>query len=270
MKSNRITTWGLCLASIFAVLLNGCVVIVGGNGDGEDHNLRSEAKRTDELKAPLTDITRLEVSTDVGGIRVEAADVTEAAITAKITVKAKTQEEAEALLEDVRISIEPSGHRLDIKVVKPSGFEHNRLAVDFAITIPRQLEAHGTTRVGDIRIAGLAGDIVAKTDVGKIDCTDLHGGKADLTTNVGAIMLTYSNDAPAALRIEAGTNVGDIDFRGPEHMSAKFSATTNVGSINTSREMKVQGFAGKSLEASLDSGEGRVALRTNVGAIHIR
>jgi DUF4097 and DUF4098 domain-containing protein YvlB len=210
------------------------------------------------------------VSTNVGAIRIEAADVPEAAITAKITVKAKTQEEAEALLEQVRVSAEPSGHTLSIKAVKPSDFGRNKLTVDFAITVPKQLEARCTTKVGDIRIVGLEGDIVAGTDVGKIDCDDLRGSKANLTTNVGNIKATYAKEAPATLRIEAGTNVGDIDFSGPEHISAKVSAVTNVGGINTNREMKVQGSVGKSLEATLDNGEGRIALRTNVGAIHIR
>ncbi len=270
MKSNRITTWGVCLTALGTLLLSGCVIIVAGDTHNEDRDLRAEAKRTDELKAPLTDITALEVSTSVGGIRIETADVPEAAITAQITVKARTEEEAEALLEGVRISAEPSGRWLAVKAVKPSGFGHNSLRVDFTITVPPQLEARCTTQVGDIRIAGLAGDITAKSDVGKFDGVDLHAGKADLQTNVGAIKVAYASDAPAALRLDARTNVGDIDFSGPEHLSARVSAVTNVGSINTGREMKIQGFVGKSLDGTLDSGEGRVAFRTNVGSIHIR
>jgi hypothetical protein len=270
MTNSRITPWGLCLTGICALLLSGCVIILTGDGDRESRDLRAEAKRTDELKAPLTDITAVDVSTNVGAVRLEAADVPEATITAGITIKAKTKEEAEALLEQVRISAEPSGHTLEVKAVKPADLGRNRLSVDFTIVIPRQLEARCATKVGDIRIAGLAGDITAGTDVGKIDCTDLHGSKATLTTNVGAINVSYAADAPAALRVEAGTNVGAIDFRGPERMSARFSAVTNVGDINTNRQMKVHGSVGKSLEASLDSGEGRVALRTNVGSIHVR
>lgn len=269
MKTSRIIAWGLCSAIVWTLFLGGCVIYVG-DGDGDGHYLGSEAKRTDELTAPLTDITALEVSTNVGGIRIEAADVTEAAITAKITVRAKTEEEADALLEGVRISLEPSDHRLVIKTIKPSDFGHNSLAVDFHITVPKQLEAHCTTRVGDIRISGLAGDVVARADVGKIDCTDLRGGKAELTTNVGDIKAAYAGDAPAALWINASTNVGNIDFSGPDRISARFSAVTNVGSIHTNREMNVRGFVGKSLDAVLDSGDGRVTFRTNVGEIHIR
>jgi hypothetical protein len=270
MKSNRIIAWGLCSASVLTLLASGCVIICDGCGDGECRNLRAEAKRTDELTAPLADITVADVSTNIGTLRIEAADVTEAAITAKITVKAKTQEEAEALLEEVRISTEPSGGKLTIKAIKPSGFGRNSLTVDFDVKVPKQLGVHGTTNVGDIRIAGIAGDIVARTDVGKIDGTDLRSGKAEMRTNVGAIKVAYAGDAPVALRIEVNTNVGDIDFSGPEQMSAKFSAVTNVGSINTNREMKVRGLVGKSLEATVDGGEGRVAFRTNVGSIRIR
>jgi hypothetical protein len=174
------------------------------------------------------------------------------------------------LLEGVRISIEPTDHRLIVKAVKPSDFGNNSLAVDYTITIPKQLEVHCTTHVGNVRITGLAGSVFAQTDLGKIDCMDLRGAKADLATNVGAIKLAYASDAPAALQIDAGTHVGNIDFSGPEHISAKFSAVTNVGNIDTSREMKVRGFVGKSLDASIDTGEGHIAFHTHVGAIHIR
>jgi DUF4097 and DUF4098 domain-containing protein YvlB len=270
MKSHRVAVWGLCLAGICTLLLGGCIVIIAGDGDGGDHDLRAKTERTDELNAPLADITTVEVETNVGGIRVEAGDVTQAAITAKIAVRARTDEEAGALLEGVKISAEPSGHTLAIKAVKPAEFGKNSLIVNYTIVVPRQLEARCVTKVGDIRIKGLAGDLTASTDVGKIECTDLHGGKANLTTNVGPITMNYAEDAPTALKIEAATNVGDINLRGPEHMSARFSASTNVGDISANRQMKAHGSVGKSLEASLDSGEGRVALRTNVGAIHIR
>jgi hypothetical protein len=268
MKSNRRIAWSLKAALLLAPFITGgCVIYLG---DGECRNLPSEAKRTEELTAALTGITTVEVSTGIGVIRVEAGDVNEAVIEAGIKVRAKTDEEAQALLEGVRISAEASDQKLIIKAVKPSDFGHNSLIVDFTVRVPRQLEARCTTNVGDIHLTGLAGDVTARTDVGKIDGADLHGGKGDFTTNVGAITIAYADDAPVALRVDAGTNVGDIEFSGPEHLSAKFSAVTNVGGIHTSREMKVRGFVGKSLDATVDSGEGRVSFRTNVGSIHIR
>ena len=264
MSGNRIIALGLCAATALTVFLGGCFIYIGDGYQG------AEAHRSEELTAPLTDITALDVSTHVGTIRVEAGDVTEATIAAKITVKAKTDEKAEALLEEVRISAEPSDHTLVVKAVKPSDFGHSGMVVDFTITVPMRLDVHCRTSVGDIRITGLAGDVVAKSDVGKIDCADLHGGEADLVTNVGAIKATYAGDAPAALQVNAATNVGDIDFSGPDRISAKFSAVTNVGDIHTDREMTVKGQFGKSLNASLYSGEGKITFRTNVGSIKIR
>jgi DUF4097 and DUF4098 domain-containing protein YvlB len=267
MKSNRIITGSLWAAIALGVFLGGCFVYIN---DGEGHNLRGEAKRTDELTAPLTDITTMEVSSQVGTVRVEAADVTEAAITAKITIRAKSDEEAEGLLDSVRIATDPSGRTLVIKAVKPDDLGHNTLAVDFTIRVPRQTDVRCDTHVGDIHIAGTAGAIVARTHVGKIECADLHGGKADLSTHVGEIKATYADDAPAALQVNAETHVGNIQFNGPEHISAHFSASTHVGGIDTKRQMTVQGFVNKSLEGTLESGEGQVSFRTNVGDIHIR
>jgi DUF4097 and DUF4098 domain-containing protein YvlB len=267
MRSHRITAWSLCAAIVLSAFLGGCFVYIS---DGEGHALHSEAKRTDDLTAGLTDITALEVSTHLGAIHIQAGDVNEAVITAKITVRAKTEEEAEGLLEGVRISPEPSDHTLVIKTTKPSDFGHNSLAVDFTITVPKRLEVRCTTHVGETRIAGMAGAVAARTNVGKIECTDLHGGKADLATNVGDIKVTYADDAPPALQVDADTHVGNIDFVGPEHLSAKFSAGTHVGDIHTNREMKAQGFMSKLLDATLGSGEGRIAFHTHVGEIRIR
>jgi hypothetical protein len=262
MRTILSTKIGLCVVGVFAVVFAGCYTSFGDA-------LKGKAERADELTASAADVTALKVTTNVGAIKLSPSETGEVRITAHITVKAKTDEEADELIEQVRITAEPSGDTLVIKAEKPSGFGHNQLAVDFTITAPAGLRLECTTNVGDIRIDGFNSRIKARTDVGSIDCAGLRDG-IDLHTNVGDIRAAYSPDAPTALDVSAATNVGSIDFSGPVQISANLTAAANVGDIHTDRPLTVRGSLGKSIKASLGGAEGRVDLHTNVGSITIR
>jgi len=262
MRTSSPAEVGLCAALVLVTLLAGCYVPFGDT-------LKAKAERTDELTAPLTNVSALAVSTNVGAIKLEAAEVAEARITAEITVKAKTEEEAERLLEEVRITAEPSGRTLVVKAVKPTDFGKNQLGVDFTILAPANLALDCTTNVGDICADGFTGRVQARTDVGDIEAYGLRGG-VDFYTNVGEIKAAYATDAAPALDVSLTTNVGDIDFAGPHHISANLTAEVNVGSIDTDRPLTVTGPIKKSIRASLGDSEGQIKLHTNVGSIKIR
>jgi hypothetical protein len=262
MRRTSMTKIGLCAVLAMAVASAGCITVVGSN-------LQGKAKRTDNLTAPVGGVSALKVTTDVGAIKLAPAETTEVRVTADITVKAKTDEQAEELLGGVRVTVKPSGDTLVVKAEKPSGFGQNQLTVDLTITAPAGLRLDCTTNVGDIRVDGFTSRVEAHTDVGAITCSDLHGA-VSLHTNVGDIRAVYASDASAALDVSASTNVGEINFTGPSQMSAHLAAGSNVGDIHTSRPLTVTGFVGKSVSGKLGDGEGHVDLRTNVGSITIR
>lgn len=127
-----------------------------------------------------------------------------------------------------------------------------------------------STNVGDIRITDFTKQVRATTNVGTIRCTGLRD-TVDLHTNVGDIQATHAPDAPAALNATMATDVGSIEFTGPQEISADLTAKANVGEINTNRPITVRGSLNKhSVRASLGQGEGRVNLNSNVGSIRIR
>jgi len=256
----------LVTAALFAIgvsltLCGGCYI--------DSTIFKAKAKRTVELRAPLADVTALDCSTNVGEIRLEAADVTEVEIAAAITVKAKSQDDADRLVEEVRITAESRGQTLFIQPIKPAGFGRNELGVDFTIRAPARLALACSTNVGDISTAGFSQSVKAHSDVGSITCVDLQG-PVGLHTNVGDIKAVYTADAPAAMSVELTSNVGSIDFAGPTEVSASVTAAANVGSITTDRPLLVTGKIKNSLNASLGDGEGQIKLRTNVGSIRIR
>lgn len=262
MRRALIAKTGLCIACAFTVAFAGCITVVGDN-------LRGEAKRTDNVTAPVGDASALKVTTNVGAIKLDAAETAEVRITADITVKAKTDEEAQALLDGVHVAAAPSGDTLVVKADKPSGFGHNQLTVDLTISAPAGLRLECTTNVGDVRVSDFTSRVESHTDVGSITCSGLRGGMS-LHTNVGDIKAAYAPDAPAALDVSASTNVGNIDFTGPSQVSANLTAASNVGDIHTHRPITVSGSLGKTVRASLGAAEGQVDLHTNVGSITIR
>jgi hypothetical protein len=249
------------VAILSALLLAGCVIHTG--------EFRARFSRSEDLTVPLANVTALNVTTNVGTIRLDAAEVDTVHIAAEVKVKAATEERAQELAEEVRILAEPAGQTLTIKALKPSDLGRNQLSVDFTITAPAGLAVDCTTNVGDIRITGSTQRVKASADVGRIHCTGLRD-EIDLRTNVGDVQADYAGDAPAALNVTMTTNVGNIDFAGPQDISAHLTASANVGSISTDRPLSVKGSMKQSINATLGKGEGRVNLSTNVGSIKIR
>ena len=248
-------------AGLAAMLLGGCIVHTG--------EFKAKFSRSEDLTAPAADLTALTVSTEVGRIQLEAANVTEVRIAAEIKVRASTEERAQELAEQVHVVAEPSGQTLTIKAVKPSDFGRNQLSVDFTITAPAALALTCRTNVGDIRVTGFTKRVKASVDVGTITCTGLRD-EIDLHANVGDVRATYADDAPAVLKVTMATNVGNVEFAGPQEISAHLRAASNVGSIHTDRPITVTGSMKHSVNASLGKGEGQVNLTTNVGSIKIR
>ncbi len=250
------------VTGLVTLLLGGCVIHMDSH--------KAEFSRSEDLTVPVTDITTLDVTTNVGKIQLETTAVAEVRIAAQIKVKARTEEKAQELAEQVRIVAEPWSRTLTIKAVKPKDLGRNELSVDFTIKAPAALALSCTTNVGDISIADFTKRVQASADVGTITCTGLRD-QIDLHANVGDLRATYAPDAPAALTATMATDVGSIEFTGPQEISADLTATVSVGDINTNRPLTVKGSLAKhSVRASLGQGGGRVNLKADVGSIRIR
>ncbi len=251
----------ISVVSVLAALsMGGCVIHTDA--------FKAKVSRNENLTAPLTDVTALDVTTNIGAIRMEAAQVPEVRIAAEIKVKDRTEEQAQEWAEQVRIVAEPSGQMLRIKAIRPAGLRENNLSVDFTITAPAELALECTTNVGDIRTTDFAKRVKASTNVGAVACTGLRGD-LDLHTDVGDLRAEYAPDAPAAVNATMTTDVGAIELTGPREISAHVTAEANVGDIRTDRPITVTGSVKRSLRGSLGKGEGQIDLHTNVGSIRI-
>jgi len=230
---------------------------------------KAKYEKTENVSVPVNDMTELHVETNVGSITITGADVTDCSITAEITVKARTKEEAQDLAEQVTIEVEPSAEKLSIKAGRPDALKNRSLTVNFKITAPERLNLNCNSQVGTIKVLDIKGQITTSTNVGSVICRQVVAD-VDLTSNVGSVKVRYSDAAPAACNADIATNVGSIEFAGPAQISAQLSASTNVGSIKTDKPITVVGKLSKSIRGTIGSGDGKVTLKTNVGSIEIK
>ncbi len=232
-------------------------------------DFKAKYARTQNVSVPVGQAVELCVETSVGSITVTGADVTDCNVTAEITVKAETKEEARKLAEQVKIEARPSGDKLIVKVSKPADLKKRKLEVKFKIVAPKQLKLDCSVNVGNVSISEMNSRIKVSGNVGSIFCKQVIGD-IDLTSNVGSVEVEYADAAPAACNATIMTNVGSIEFVAPAQLSAQVNASTNVGSVKTDKPITVVGKVGKSVNGTIGAAEGRVRLKTNVGSIRIK
>ena len=261
MKECILTNANLAICLCLLALLPSCRINVGDA-------FEAKYQRTEGVAVLAADVAELDVETNVGSITITGDDVTDCNVTAEITVKAGTKEDARKLAEEVKIEVETSGNTLTVKAKKPAALKRRSLAVDFKITAPKRLKLNCSTHVGTVKVSDIQGPIKATVNVGSIICNQVVAD-IELESNVGSVEVRYAHAAPAACNAEITTNVGSIEFAGPPELSAQVNARTNVGSIKTAHPITVVGKIGKSIEGKIGSGEGKVRLTTNVGSIDI-
>jgi hypothetical protein len=250
-----------CLLCLLTFTTGGCININGWS--------RFEYEKTNKLDAPLAPGSTLALENDVGSITIEGQDVTNCDVTATITAKAPSEEEAQKLAEQVKIALEQNGDTLTVKITRPRNKRRRSISISFDITVPRQTALRIGSDVGEIRVSNITEKIKARTDVGKISCREISGD-IDLQADVGKINVVYSKDAPAACNATIKTDVGSIDLTTPPECSAAVQADTDVGSITTDMPLTIKGKVGKNLQGTIGAGEGKMYLKTDVGSIRIR
>lgn len=250
----KVLVWGFVCGILFLV---GC------------DQPKSKYEKTVEVSSEFGFGWTLIAKTNVGNINVTRGDSNDCNVTAKITARAQTDEEAKELGEKVKITLQPNGDTLKIKVDKPRDDKKHKVFISFDITMPKDGNLKLETNVGNIGVSGIVGVIKGVSNVGSVKC---KGVCRDINakTNVGDVKIAYASDAGEVFKVRGETNVGSINFAGPDVYSAKVNASSNVGSITTDRPLMVKGKVGKKLRGTIGDGRGRINLKTNVGSISIK
>jgi DUF4097 and DUF4098 domain-containing protein YvlB len=232
-------------------------VNVQPNVNVNSNESKVKAEERMHFTSPLVDGGLLIVENRVGAITVRGGSTNECRVDIKITARAETKEQAEAMAKAVRMNVENTDTRFFIKPVKPDNDDWSNLDVAFEITVPHQVNLQLRTDVGHVALRDVQGQIKVKANVGAIKTDNVRGD------------------------IELETNVGNVDFIAPDDLSAKVTAATNMGSIKSDVPIQVASKAqagqgnphiamGSTAAGTLGAGDGTVKLKSNVGSISIR
>ncbi|MHC4130973.1 MAG: DUF4097 family beta strand repeat-containing protein [Planctomycetota bacterium] len=245
-------------------------------------------ERTDYLTSQVSPGSTLSVETDFGSITVKGADNAECKVVADITAGAPTQQEAEQILQQVKVNMVSKNNDISLNVEKPELKNNRSVGVSFEITVPENMNLDCETSFGSIEIEDIIGSINADTSFasitclnvegllhldtsyGTIDCVNITSGSIEAESSFGSINIECSPSTPPDIKADIETSYGDILFETAPGFEGSITADTSFGDIETDIPIVVHGqFSKDEITGLVGQGSGHLDLRTNFGSIKI-
>ena len=246
----------LACMSVFIFLASGCDL-------GEKYQI------TIHLSESLESGMRFAADTHNGSIRVTGAQTGVCNVTARITGRGPTVEDARKVAENIKIWLEHYGGRLTARIDKPSKLEQRYYSIDYEIQLPSGTGLEFETHNGSIKVEKVTGPIRVSTHNGGIECYNVFGN-INAQTHNGGVNVNYDDKADI-IDTNITTHNGSIEIKVPDEFSADLNASTHNGSIKVSMPVTVIGEIDKNnLKGKIGKGLGSLYLRTHNGSITIR
>jgi len=221
----------------------------------------------------------IQVTSVNGQIHVTAWESDSVNIEAEIKVHARSQRDADRILEKVTIVVEQSGRHLSIEADYPrresdGGFWNMLLnsgrtpVIHFTIKAPRHsnLELHSTN--GDITAASICGKNSLHTTNGSIEAEGMEGSLEMHSTNGTVTAEVTAFQETDAIRLK--TTNGNATLRLPAMIRADVHASTVNGSVRTDFPLTIRGKMMKHrIEGDINGGGGTIHVSTVNGNVRI-
>jgi len=218
---------------------------------GPAPGFRAEASREEDLPLDMKPGDALIVASSYGDIDIQADDTTKPHVLVSLQAYARTEEDAQALLDQYHLRTERTarGVRLVLdgtprKYRTAFGVTEIRPRVHFDAVVPAKskldvslrsgrIQAGGpfgsadlSTRFGTIDLTDVAGDVSVRTRSGSIALRRVHGDTVDVQTGFGAIRLAQINAGYVRAETSSGrVTLEDID-------SKRLMVTTSFGPLS--------------------------------------
>lgn len=214
---------------------------------------------------------RLQIETQGGEIRITPSSDRVVRVTARQSIRASTEAEADDLLKPLDLVIEQTGNdvRASAKYDKSRGFFAGvwpPVKVDFIVSVPADFASELRTSGGAIEVGDMTGKVDARTSGGSIKLATI-GAAVDARTSGGSITLTEAH-GPVKLETSGGNiTVGRV-IDGPAELSTsgggiRIDAVENLVRARTSGGSVQAGITGTLREdcvLSTSGGSVRVAV----------
>ncbi len=226
-------------------------------------------------------------------------------VTATITARSATVEEAQSLAEKTKVTLERTPEGLKAVIDRPQKKNRESISVRLDVKVPAQTALSLRTSNGRVTVASMKKGLDAKTSNGRVEITQTKGnvtantsnGRIDIrqadaetlnlqtsngkivceaitgdiqaSTSNGSISVKYGPAADAETNIHLSTSNGSITVNTPDNYSARVEASTSNSKIHSNIPISVQGPLGKNIKGTIGDGAGQLTLKTSNGSITI-
>jgi hypothetical protein len=201
-----------------------------------------------------------------GGVSIRGWDRDSVHIQARIRAVARTEDEARALVEQVRIVAE----RGNIRATGPISDRNANWNVNFIIFVPRRTDVRAETQNGPIGLTQIEGNIDVRAVNGPIALHDLAGDVRARAQN-GPISIRLGGSRWKGTGLDAQTQNGPMVLYVPEGYNAQLETGTTNGPMSIGFPITVMGRAlEKRITTTLGDGGPTIRARTQNGPLTIR
>jgi putative adhesin len=184
-------------------------------------------------------------------------------VKARKRVRGTSEERAKRLLENVEVRMDQAGDEITLKphlYEQDRGwadlFRGGRVAVDFEITVPREVRIEAHTVSGDLELAGTRGPLEAQSVSGDVSLDEVQGPMRLKTVSGDAVVTDYAG------QLVANTVSGDLTFQRVRLHGSDI--------VTVSGEVRIDGELDKARDHRLKTISGDVDLRLTGGSYDIR
>ncbi|HMT09426.1 MAG TPA: hypothetical protein PKA82_15595 [Pyrinomonadaceae bacterium] len=206
-----------------------------------------------------------------GGVSVIGEDRSDVLVRSCINTYGKTEEEAKALADSIRISTAGT--------IQPDGAsEENGWSVSFELRVPRSSSVNLTASNGGIAVKNVEGNIEFSTKNGGVNLYGVAGSVKGKTIN-GGIIVSLTGNTWKGSGMDVQTTNGGVRLNVPANFAARVEAGTVNGGFNSNivglqpeKETDNNGYyrpRPKKIAADINGGGPLVRVTTTNGGVKI-
>jgi DUF4097 and DUF4098 domain-containing protein YvlB len=229
------------------------------------------AETTEAQTFSVSGAAFVDADTPFGNVTITGGTGSQVSVTAQKTTYGDSQSQADANLQNLKVSMTQDGSRVTLRVEDPLADARIQLGqasqVDFTVQVPTETTVSVHTRSGDVSLSGTQGKADLFSDFGTVEVHDVKGGVALHSSSgqvtASGIQLLPSGFGDLSLYSEFGeVSLQDVSLEhvvahsGSGSVSASNVASTHEIDLSTSYGgITVQGARAVSFKASTNSGE---------------
>ena len=201
-----------------------------------------------------------------GAIRISGWDKDSVGVTVKIQTQARSDEEARALAQQIRITA--SGGTISADGPSTSG--RRSWSVSFDVMVPQHTDLTAETVNGPISVEHVTGRMELRAVNGPVTLEAVAGDVHARTAN-GPLTVTLEGAKWSGEGLDAETENGPVELTVPSGYSAHLRTGTVNGPMDIDFPFTIQGrFNGRNIETDLGGGGPAVRVVTTNGPLTVR